>query len=57
MNLCKVHFKQRGYYMKRQFIESFKRLYEKSILPKEKILALFKEGKITENEKNYILGA
>ena len=41
----------------RQVIESFKRLYEKSILPKEKILVLYKDGKITEEEKNYILGA
>lgn len=39
----------------RQVIESFKRLYEKSILPKEKILALYENGKITEEEKNYIL--
>lgn len=41
----------------RQIIESFKRLYEKSILPKEKILELYKDGKISEKEKNYILGA
>ena len=39
----------------RQVIESFKRLYEKGILPKEKILILYKDGKITEEEKNYIL--
>lgn len=41
----------------KQFVESFKRLYEKGILPKEKILVLYKDGKITEEEKNYILGA
>ena len=41
----------------RQVIESFKRLYEKSILDKEKILELYKYGKISEEEKNYILGA
>ena len=40
----------------RQIIESFRRLYEKGIMPKEKILALYKDGKITEEEKNYILG-
>ena len=41
----------------RQVIESFKRLYEKGILAKEKILILYKDGKISEQEKNYILGA
>ena len=39
----------------RQVIESFKRLYEKSILPKEKILALYENGKITEEEKKRII--
>lgn len=40
----------------RQIIECFKRLYENGILNKEKVITLFKDGKITENEKNYILG-
>ena len=35
----------------KQFVESFKRLYEKGLLPKEKIMALYKDGKIAENEK------
>ena len=41
----------------KQVIESFKRLYEKGVMPKDKIIALFESGKITEEEKNYILGA
>lgn len=41
----------------RQIIESLKRLHEKGIVDKEKIVALFESGKITEIEKNYILGA
>ena len=41
----------------RQIIESFKRLYEKGIMPKDKIVVLFESGKITEEEKNYVLGA
>lgn len=41
----------------RQFVESLKRLYNDNKLPKEKVLELFKNGKITEDEKKYILGA
>lgn len=41
----------------RQIIESFKRLHQKGILDKEKIFALYKSGKITNEEKDYILGA
>jgi hypothetical protein len=40
----------------RQFIESLKRLYVNGKLDKEKVITLFKDGKITENEKEYILG-
>ena len=41
----------------RQFVESLKRLYADGKLNKEKVVELFESGKITENEKNYILGA
>ena len=41
----------------RQIIESLRRLHEKGIVDKEKVLTLFKDGKISEEEKNYILGA
>lgn len=40
----------------RQFVESLKRLYANSKLSKEKVVELFESGKITENEKKYILG-
>lgn len=39
----------------RQFVESLKRLYANGKLNKEKVVELFESGKITENEKNYIL--
>lgn len=39
----------------RQFVESIKRLYANGKLSKEKVVELFESGKITENEKNYIL--
>ena len=38
-----------------QFVESMKRLYTKGMIDKEKIVELFKGGKITEEEKLYIL--
>ena len=38
-----------------QFVESLKRLYANGKLDKEKIIELYKNGKITENEKSYIL--
>lgn len=41
--------------MKRQFVEVLKRLYANGKLNKEKVVELFESGKITENEKNYIL--
>jgi hypothetical protein len=40
----------------RQFIESLKRLYVNGKLNKEKVIEFYKDGKITEEEKNYILG-
>lgn len=40
----------------RQIIESLRRLHEKGIVNKEKVIELFESGKITEEEKNYILG-
>lgn len=39
----------------RQFVESLKRLYANKKLTEEKVIELFKNGKITENEKLYIL--
>lgn len=41
----------------RQFVESLKRLYVNGKLDKEKVFTLYKDGKISEEEKNYILGA
>lgn len=41
----------------RQFVESIKRLYVNEKLTEEKVIELFESGKITENEKNYVLGA
>lgn len=38
-----------------QFVESIKRLYEDKKVSKEKVIELFNNGKITLNEKNYIL--
>lgn len=40
----------------RQIIESLRRLHQKGIVDKEKVVELFKDGKITEEEKEYILG-
>lgn len=39
----------------RQFVESIRRLYANGKLSKEKVVELFESGKITENEKLYIL--
>ena len=39
------------------FIESIKRLYNSEKVSKEKIVELFENGKITEEEKSYILNA
>lgn len=41
----------------RQFVESLKRLYENGKVDNEKIVDLFKTGKITEEEKWEILKA
>lgn len=41
--------------MKRQFVESLKRLYQNGKLQAEKIVELFVSGKISEEEKLYIL--
>lgn len=40
-----------------QFVESLKRLYENNKVNKEKVVALFNNGKITEIEMKYILNA
>lgn len=40
-----------------QFVESMKRLYENEKVDKDKIIELFNNGKITEDEKEYILNA
>ena len=39
------------------FVESMRRLYRDGQIGKEKIVALFENGKITEEEKLYILNA
>ena len=39
----------------KQFVESLKRLYEKDKVNKSKIEDLFKDEKITKEEKEYIL--
>ena len=41
----------------RQFVESLKRLYANGKLNKEKVFTLYKDGKISEIERDYILGA
>lgn len=41
----------------RQIIESLRRLHQKGIVDKAKVFELFESGKITEEEKDYILGA
>ena len=38
-----------------QFVESMKRLYKDGKVSKEKIVNLYESGKITEQEKLYIL--
>lgn len=39
-----------------EFVKSLKRLYENSKITKEKIEQMFKDKKINETEKQYILG-
>lgn len=38
-----------------QFVESLKRLYHNNKLTSERVIDLFKNGKITDEEKQYIL--
>lgn len=38
-----------------QFVESLKRLYDSQAIKKEKIIELYNNKKITEDEKQYIL--
>ena len=40
-----------------QFVESMKRLYEHGLVDMVKIVLLCSDGKITEEEKNYILSS
>ena len=37
------------------FIESLKRLYQDGKLDEERVIELFNDGKITEEEREYIL--
>lgn len=39
----------------RQFVESMKRLYQNRKIDEKKVINLFIDGKITEEEKWYIL--
>ena len=39
----------------RQFVESLKRLYQSGKINEEKVIELFGCGKITEDEKKYVL--
>ena len=38
-----------------QFVESLKRLYERNLIEEKKVIELFKDNKITQIEKGYIL--
>lgn len=38
-----------------QFVESLSRLYQDGILDKDKIMELYKNGKLTVEDVNYIL--
>ena len=38
-----------------QFVESMRRLYKDKKISEQKVIELFKNGKITEEEKMYIL--
>lgn len=39
----------------RQFVESLRRLYKAKRIGEEKILTFYSEGKISQEEKEYIL--
>ena len=41
----------------RQFVESLMRLYKDRKVDEKKVIGLFKDGKITEEEKWFILNA
>lgn len=41
----------------RQFVESIGRLYKDGKIDMAKVIALFKDGKITEEEKWFIINA
>ena len=41
--------------MMNQFVESLKRLYQSERLTTDKVIELFQNGKITEEQKWYIL--
>ena len=41
----------------RQFVEIIKHLYDSNKLNEKKVIELFDNGKITEEEKSYILKA
>ena len=43
--------------MMNQFVESLKRLYQSERLTADKVIELFQNGKITEEQKWYILNA
>lgn len=43
--------------MMNQFVESLKRLYQSERLTTDKVIELFQNGKITEEQKWYILNA
>ena len=38
-----------------QFVESLKRLYQNGMVSETKIIELYNNGKITEDEKRYVL--
>ena len=38
-----------------EFVESLKRLYQNGLIDMVRIVMLFNDGKITEDEKKYIL--
>ena len=38
-----------------QFVESMRRLYQNGLIDMVKVVLLFNNGKITEDEKEYIL--
>lgn len=39
----------------RQFVESMKRLYESGMIKKDKVISVFNDRKITQEEMEYIL--